>query len=141
NHDMFWDAKKTARLNEEFQGRLFFLQNNFAVYRDYALVGTKGYTFEGPFYLNRRGQILGWDEKKEQQARKLVSREMTRLREAFRQAREAGYRKFILLLHYPATNIPEKTSPLTEIAEPSRPEARRSCHRHAERRVGDSTRA
>lgn len=49
NHDMFWDAKKTERLNEEFQGRLFFLQNNFAAYEDYALVGTKGYTFEGPF--------------------------------------------------------------------------------------------
>ena len=49
NHDMFWDVKKTSRLNEEFKGRLFFLQNNFAVYKDYALVGTKGYTFEGPF--------------------------------------------------------------------------------------------
>ena len=31
NHDMFWDAKKTSRLNEEYAGRLFFLQNNFAV--------------------------------------------------------------------------------------------------------------
>ena len=26
NHDMFWDAKKTRRLNEEYNGRLFFLQ-------------------------------------------------------------------------------------------------------------------
>ena len=53
NHDMFWDVGKTKRLNEEFAGKLFFLQNNFAVYQDYALVGTKGYTFEGPFYLDR----------------------------------------------------------------------------------------
>ena len=140
NHDMFWDAKKTERLNEEFQGRLFFLQNNFAVYRDYALVGTKGYTFEGPFYLNRRGQILGWDEKKEQQARKLVFREMTRLREAFRQAWEAGYRKFILFLHYPPTNILEKTSPFTEIAEQYRAEAVVYSHCHGESRFGDSIR-
>ena len=29
NHDMFWDAKKTDRLNKQFQGRLEFLQNNF----------------------------------------------------------------------------------------------------------------
>ena len=29
NHDMFWDAKKTERLNEQFAGRLEFLQNNF----------------------------------------------------------------------------------------------------------------
>ena len=41
NHDMFWDAKKTGRLNELFSGRLFFQQNNFAPYGDYALVGTK----------------------------------------------------------------------------------------------------
>ena len=102
NHDMFWDAKRQSGSTKNFRADCFFLQNNFAVYRDYALVGTKGYTFEGPFYLNRRGQILGWDEKKEQQARKLVSREMTRLREAFRQAWEAGYRKFILFLHYPS---------------------------------------
>ena len=40
NHDMFWDAKKTARLNEEYAGRLFFLQDNFAVYGEYALVAT-----------------------------------------------------------------------------------------------------
>ena len=58
NHDMFWDAKKTRRLNEEYEGRLFFLQNNFAVYEDYALVGTKGYTFEGPFYLDRWGNVF-----------------------------------------------------------------------------------
>ena len=72
NHDMFWDAKKTNRLNEMYSGKLFFLQNNFVPYEDYALVGTKGYTFEGPFYLNRRGQIVGWDEEKEAHARKLV---------------------------------------------------------------------
>ena len=72
NHDMFWDAKKTERLNEEFQDRLFFLQNNFAAYRDYALVGTKGYTFEGPFYLDGRGRIMGGDGESEEKAKKLV---------------------------------------------------------------------
>ena len=29
NHDMFWDAKKTAMLNERFSGRLNFLQDNY----------------------------------------------------------------------------------------------------------------
>ena len=47
NHDMFWDAKKTQKLNEQFAGRLEFLQNNFYSYKDYALVGTKGYCYEG----------------------------------------------------------------------------------------------
>lgn len=140
NHDMFWDAKKTERLNQEYAGRLFFLQNNFAAYGDYALVGTKGYTFEGPFYLDRWGNITGWDEEREIQAEKLVEREMTRLRESFRQAREAGYRKYILFLHYPPTNILEETSPFTEIAEEYGVTAVVYSHCHGERRFGDSIR-
>lgn len=140
NHDMFWDAKKTERLNEEYRGRLFFLQNNFAVYQDYALVGTKGYTFEGPFYLDRWGNITGWDEKREEHAKKLVTREMERLRESFRQAEAAGYREFILFLHYPPTNILEETSPFTEIAEEYKVSAVVYSHCHGESRFGDSIR-
>ena len=140
NHDMFWDAKKTARLNEEYRGRLFFLQNNYAVYKDYALVGTKGFTFEGPFYLNRRGGIIGWDEEREHQARKLIERETVRLRESFHQAEEAGYRKFIMFLHYPPTNILEETSPFTEIAQEYGASAVVYSHCHGENRFGDSIR-
>ena len=72
NHDMFWDAKKTKALNEKFAGKLEFLQGNYYTYKDIALVGTKGHTFEGPFYLNRRGQIVGWDENAEEHSKKLA---------------------------------------------------------------------
>lgn len=140
NHDMFWDAKKTSRLNEEYAGRLFFLQNNFAVYQDYALVGTKGYTFEGPFYLDPWGNLTGWDEDREAQAKKLVEREMARLRDSFAQASEAGFRKFIMFLHYPPTNILEETSPFTEIAEEYGVSAVVYSHCHGARRFGDSIR-
>ena len=140
NHDMFWDAKKTNKLNEEYKGRLFFLQNNFAAYKDYALVGTKGFTFEGPFYLDRWGNITGWDEEREEHAKKLISRELNRLRESFRLAQEAGYRKFVMFLHYPPTSILEKTSPFTEIAEEYKVSAVVYSHCHGERRFGDSIR-
>ena len=139
-HDMFWDVKKTARLNEDYKGRLFFLQNNFAVYEDYALVGTKGFTFEGPFYLDRWGNITGWDEEREAHAKKLVSREMKRLQESFRLAWEAGYRKFVMFLHYPPTNILETESPFTEIAEQYKVSAVVYSHCHGEKRFGDSIR-
>ena len=139
NHDMFWDAKKTNRLNEEFGEKLFFLQNNFAVYEDYALVGTKGFTFEGPFYLNRRGQVVGWDEEKENHAKKLVSREMERLRESFQMAEAAGYRKYIMFLHYPPTNILEKISPFTEIAREYGVTAVVYSHCHGESRFGTAS--
>lgn len=140
NHDMFWEANKTELLNERYRGRLRFLQNNFYSYGDYALVGTKGITFEGPFYLNRYGQITGWDEKAAAQAEKLAAREMKRLRESFEKAKNAGFRKFIMFLHYPPTNVLQKTSCFTKIAEEYGAEQVVYAHCHGEQRFHDSIR-
>ena len=117
NHDMFWDAGKTEELNRLYAGKLSFLQGNFYPYGDCALVGTKGACFEGPFYLDRRGRILGWDEEAERQAKKLVGRETERLRASFEAARAAGFRRFLVFLHYPPTSILEEESPFTRLAE------------------------
>ncbi len=140
NHDMFWDAKKTAKLNEEYAGRLSFLQNNYYTYEDYALVGTKGFTFEGPFYLDRRGNIVDWDEQKEAQAKKLVEREAERLRISFEAARADGYRKFLMFLHYPPTNIMEQESVFTKMAEEYGASHVVYSHCHGESRFADSIR-
>ena len=80
NHDMFWDAKKTQKLNNLFQGKLEFLQNNFYNYLDYALVGTKGYCYEGKDTIEH--------------FEKLRSREIERLRVSLEMAKKAGYQKF-----------------------------------------------
>ncbi len=138
NHDMFWDAAKTEALNERFAGRLSFLQNNFFSYRDYALVGTKGYTFEGPFYINSRGKIVGWDEEAEEHAKRLVERELVRLRASFEAARADGYTKYIMFLHYPPTNILEDGSGFTEMAEEYGAEQVIYAHCHGEARFHDS---
>ena len=138
NHDMFWDASKTEGLNERFAGRLHFLQNNYYSYEDYALVGTKGFTFEGPFYLNGHGRIIGWDEEKEAHARKIIAREEVRLRTSLDKARADGYRKMILFLHYPPTDILETDSVFTKIAEEYRVEQVIYAHSHGETRFYDS---
>ena len=138
NHDMFWDAKHTDALNERFAGRFTFLQNGYVPYEDYALVGTKGFTFEGPFYLNRRGQIIDWDEAAEAHARKLVAREAERLRISFEAARADGYRKYIMFLHYPPTNILERESVFTNMAEEYGAEQVIYAHCHGETRFHDS---
>ena len=138
NHDMFWDAAKTEALNERFAGRLSFLQNNFFSYRDYALVGTKGYTFEGPFYLNSRGKIVDWDEEAEEHAKKLVERELVRLRASFEAAKAEGYTKYIMFLHYPPTNILEDKSGFTDMAEEYGAEQVIYAHCHGEARFHDS---
>ena len=76
NHDMFWDAKKTDRLNKQFQGRLEFLQNNFYAYGEYALVGTKGYCYEG--------------KDSYEHFEKIRDRELQRLRISLEEAAAAG---------------------------------------------------
>ncbi|MBQ4307072.1 MAG: metallophosphoesterase [Lachnospiraceae bacterium] len=138
NHDMFWDAKKTESLNRQFAGELEFLQNNYYSYRDYALVGTKGFTFEGPFWLDSRGRIIDWDEKAEMHAKKLVERELERLRESFEAAKRDGFARFIMLLHYPPTNILEKESGFTRMAEEYGAEQVIYAHCHGESRFHDS---
>ena len=138
NHDMFWDANKTAKLNERFGGNLHFLQDNYFSCQDYALVGTKGFTFEGPFYLNARGKIVGWDEEKEAHAKKLVERELARLRTSFEAAKADGYRKYVMFLHYPPTNILEDESGFTAMAEEYGAEQVIYAHSHGESRFHDS---
>lgn len=140
NHDMFWDAKKTEALNKEFEPQLHFLQNNFYTYQDYALVGTKGFTFEGPFWVNTLGQIVDWKEEDEKHAKKLVQREAERLRVSFEAAKSAGYRKFVMFLHYPPTSVIEEESVFTRMAEEYSAEHVVYSHCHGEPRFGDSIR-
>ncbi|MBQ9197785.1 MAG: metallophosphoesterase [Clostridia bacterium] len=138
NHDMFWDAKKTQALNARFAGKLLFLQGNHYTYGDYALVGTKGFTFEGPFYLDAHRRVVGWDTDAEDHARKIIERELVRLRASFENARAAGYRKYIMFLHYPPTNILEAGSGFTDMAEEYGAEQVIYAHCHGESRFHDS---
>ena len=138
NHDMFWDANRTGRLNELFGGRLAFLQNNYFRYGDYALVGSKGHCFEGPFFLDARGRIVGWDEEAEERSKRLVERELKRLRVSFEAARADGMKKFIVFLHYPPTSILEEDSAFTRMAEEYGAEQLVYAHSHGESRFHDS---
>lgn len=140
NHDMFWDAKKTLALNQQFEPKLHFLQNNFYTYEDYALVGTKGYTFEGPFWVDRQGHIVDWREEDEEKAKKLVQREAERLRISFEAAKAAGYSKYIMFLHYPPTSVIEEESVFTKMAEEYGAEHVVYSHCHGEPRFADSIR-
>ena len=138
NHDMFWDAKKTAELNERYAGKLFFLQGNYTPFRDYALVGTKGFCFEGPFWIDRRGRIVDWDAEAGDRAKKLVARELSRLRDSFEAARADGFRRFLMFLHYPPTSVLERESGFTRMAEEYGAEQVIYAHCHGESRFHDS---
>lgn len=126
NHDMFWDAGKTPKLNELYAGRLEFLQGNYYTYGDYALVATKGYCYEG--------------KDTPEHAAMLVERELARLKVGIELARADGYRKFIMFLHYPPTNILERNSGFTKMAEKYGVEQVIYAHCHGEERFHDSIR-
>lgn len=124
NHDMFWDAKKTEKLNQAFDGRLYFLQNNFYSYEDYALVGTKGYCYEGLDSIEHYQKIMDREEK--------------RLRTSFELAKNAGFHKFIVFLHYPPTTIGEQESVFTRMAEEYGASFVIYSHSHGQARFHDS---
>ncbi len=124
NHDMFWDAKKTDRLNKQFQGRLEFLQNNFYAYGEYALVGTKGCCYEG--------------KDSYEYFEKIRDRELQRLRISLEGAAAAGFGKFVLFLHYPPTSIGEQESPFTMLAEEYGVSKVVYSHCHGRERFDDS---
>ena len=138
NHDMFWDAAKTPALNERYAGKLEFLQNNYYAYEDYALVGTKGFTFEGPFWIDQRGRIIDWDEEAKEHADKIIERELTRLRASFEAARADGFSRFIMFLHYPPTSILEAESGFTRMAKEYHAEQVIYAHSHGSSRFHDS---
>lgn len=124
NHDMFWDAKKTPKLNELYEGQLNFLQNNYFHYKEYALVGTKGYCYEEKDSLEH--------------FEKLVQRELERLKISFECARKDGYNKFLMFLHYPPTSIGEIESSFTQMAEEYGAEKVIYSHCHGKARYQDS---
>ena len=124
-------------LNQQYAGKLFFLQNNYAAYEDYAIVGSKGYTFEGPFYM-RGNKIVGWDGVAESIAVKRIERETERLKLSFEAAIKDGYSRFIMFLHYPPTNVMERNSNFTAMADKYKVEQVIYAHCHGEHRFHDS---
>ena len=67
-----------------------------------------------------------------------MERELARLRTSFELAKGDGYRKFIMFLHYPPTNIMERTSGFTDMAEEYGAEQVIYAHCHGESRFYDS---
>lgn len=67
-----------------------------------------------------------------------MERKLQRLRCSFELARADGYRKFIMLLHYPHTGILEERSGFTDMTEEYGAEQVIYAHCYGERRFRDS---
>lgn len=99
NHDYWWE--KITKLNKLYDN-VKFIQNNFFPYEDYAICGSRGWSCPG-------GENFTMHDDK------IYNRELLRLRLSLDAAVSAGYKKYIVMLHYPPTNEKFEDSGFTEI--------------------------
>lgn len=101
NHDYWWGS--ISKLNNLFPD-MHFIQNNHFSYMDYAICGTRGWV------------CPNGDNFSEKDA-KIYKREINRLRLSVNSALNDGYKKFIIMLHYPPVTDKEGSSGFTEIID------------------------
>jgi predicted phosphohydrolase len=88
NHDFWWSS--ISKLNNLYED-MNFIQNNFFSYEEYAICGTRGWNCPG-------------GENFSQHDEKIYTRELNRLRLSLDAAVKEGFKKFIVMLHYPPMN-------------------------------------
>ena len=85
NHDYWWSS--ISKLNAMYDN-MKFVQNNFYVYEDYAICGTRGWIDPSSDKFNSKDA-------------KIYAREQIRIKLSLDSAKNAGFNKFIVMIHYP----------------------------------------
>lgn len=98
NHDYWWNS--ISKLNNLYED-IHFIQNNFFLYEDYALCGSRGWNLKTENYTEHDYKIL--------------NREIIRLKLSLDAAVTKGYSKIIVLMHYPPVTDTFESSPFTRI--------------------------
>ncbi|AZV55337.1 metallophosphoesterase [Clostridium sp. AWRP] len=101
NHDYWWNS--ITKLNNMYED-MGFIQNNFFAYKDYGICGTRGWN------CPESDNFSAHDEK-------IYKRELLRMKNSLNCAVEAGYKKFIVMIHYPPISEKFMSSGFTDIFE------------------------
>lgn len=101
NHDYWWTS--ITKLNSMFSS-MQFVQNNYFVYEDYAICGTRGWILKG-------------NSKFDSHDKKIYDREQIRLKLSLDEAVKAGYKKIICMIHYPPLLPNDMENEFTNIFE------------------------
>ncbi|OBR91848.1 MULTISPECIES: metallophosphoesterase [Clostridium] len=101
NHDYWWNS--ITKLNNMYED-MGFIQNNFFTYKDYGICGTRGWN------CPESDNFSVHDEK-------IYKRELLRMKNSLNCAEEAGYKKFIVMIHYPPISEKFMSSGFTDMFE------------------------
>ncbi len=99
NHDYWWGS--ISKLNKMYENTKF-IQNNFYMYNDYAICGTRGW-------------ICPNGDKYSEKDMKIYNREQIRLKLSLEAAKKNKFEKIIVMLHYPPVNDKFEESEFTKI--------------------------
>lgn len=97
NHDYWWGS--IIKLNSLYDD-MKFIQNNFYNYEDYAICGTRGWPIK---------------DNSSEHDKKIMSREIIRLKLSLDEAKKNNFNKYIVMMHYPPVNDRFEESEFTKI--------------------------
>lgn len=101
NHDYWWQG--ISKLNTLYSN-MFFLQNTYYLYDEYAICGTRGWLCPNSVNFTKHDE-------------KIYLREVNRLKSSLEQAKRGGNNKIIAMMHYPPTNEKYDPSGFTDLFE------------------------
>lgn len=101
NHDYWWSSLK--KMHDRWPN-FKFLYNNFYVYNDYGICGTRGWACPGSSGYKPEDEVI-------------YQRELLRLENSLKQAKAAGLDKIIGVLHYAPTNEKFESNGFTGLFE------------------------
>lgn len=101
NHDYWWASIK--KLNNLFED-MFFIQNNYFKYKEYAICGSRGWVCPNNDHFSEKDE-------------KIYKREYQRIKNSIDFAKRDGFKKIIVMLHYPPTNELKQKSLFTDLFE------------------------
>ncbi len=102
NHDYWWGT--VGKMNQEMQGALFFLHNNFFPVEGWGICGTRGW-------------ITPCDPSFRPEDEPIYLREVIRLRTSLAAARAGGHERLMVMLHFPPIYLDECSNGFTELLE------------------------
>lgn len=86
NHDYWWQT--VSKMEKAVEGKIEFLNNNFAPVDEWAICGSRGWICpEDPLFKAKD--------------RPIFERELLRIEASLKAARDAGFTRIILMLHFP----------------------------------------